>query len=218
MKIGTDGILLGSWVDCSDKKNGLDIGTGTGVIAIMMCQKNTKLKMHGIEISKNACLDADYNFKISNWKNNLELFKCSLEEHSRDFQYDIICSNPPFFKTTFTSKDKETSLAKHQESLSYIKVIEFANKQLTKKGSVNLIIPFDTAEDCKRIALNNDLHLTKECIIYPKKNIKASRSLLEFSKEKSILKKEELIIENDNRHDYTTDYKKLTRDFYTIFS
>lgn len=218
MKIGTDGILLGAWVNCKQKNNGIDIGTGTGVIAIMMCQQNPNIKIDAIEISINASKDAILNFKNCVWNHNLKLFTAPLKKFKPPKEYDIIVSNPPFFKSNYLPTNKEKSLAKHEDGLTYRDVILFATKNLSNTGTVNLVIPFDSYENCRTIATNNNLFLNRECIVYPKANKPANRVLLEFGKTQTIVKEEKLIIENEKRHDYTTDYKKLTRDFYTIFN
>ena len=217
MKIGTDGILLGAWVNCINKRNGLDIGCGTGVIAIMMCQKNPNIKMTAIEISKEAVKDAIINFENCKWNNNLNLKNQDFKDYKPTYKYDLIVSNPPFYQDGYKSNNPTKSLAKHEGELNFSSIIEFSNKNLTEKGTLNLIIPFKNGEKCKSIAKKQNLHLSRECVIYPKANKSATRVLLEFSKVNIDTKNEELIIENDKRHDYTTDYKNLTRDFYTIF-
>ena len=218
MKIGTDGILLGAWVNCVNKKNGLDIGCGTGVITIMMCQKNPIIRMTAIEISKEAAKDAIINFENCRWNKNLVLKNQDFKEYKPTNKYDLIVSNPPFYKDGYLPNNQTKRIAKHEGELNYCNIIEFSTKNLTENGTVNLIIPFKNNEKCKSFAKKNNLHLSRECVVYPKAYKSASRVLLEFSKNNIETKKEELIIENDKRHDYTTDYKNLTRDFYTIFN
>ena len=107
MKIGTDGILLGAWADCENKKNGLDIGCRTGVIAIMICQKNPIIKMTALEISNEAIKDAIINFNICKWNNNLTLYHQDLNKHIPTKKYDFIVTNPPFYNDGFKPKNKE---------------------------------------------------------------------------------------------------------------
>ena len=217
MKIGTDGILLGAWADCENKKNGLDIGCGTGVIAIMICQKNPIIKMTALEISNEAIKDAIINFNICKWNNNLTLYHQDINKHIPTEKYDFIVSNPPFYNDGFKPKNKEKSLAKHEEDLNYKSVITFAKRNLAEKGTLNLIIPFKDGKSCLSFAEKLNLHLSREYIVYPKSDKAANRLLLEFSHQKIEPKRGELVIEHEQRHQYTQDYKNLTRDFYTIF-
>ena len=217
MKIGTDGILLGAWADCENKKNGLDIGCGTGVIAIMICQKNPIIKMTALEISNEAIKDAIINFNICKWNNNLTLYHQDLNKHIPTKKYDFIVTNPPFYNDGIKPKNKEKSLAKHEEDLNYKSIITFAKKNLTEKGTLNLIIPFKDGKSCLSFAEKLNLHLSREYIVYPKSDKPANRLLLEFSHQKIEPKRGELVIEHEQRHQYTQDYKNLTRDFYTIF-
>ena len=217
MKIGTDGILLGAWADCENKKNGLDIGCGTGVIAIMICQKNPIIKMTALEISNEAIKDAIINFNICKWNNNLTLYHQDLNKHIPTKKYDFIVTNPPFYNDGFKPKNKEKSLAKHEEDLNYKSIITFAKKNLTEKGTLNLIIPFKDGKSCLSFAEKLNLHLSREHVVYPKSDKPANRLLLEFSHQKIEPKRGELVIEHEQRHQYTQDYKNLTRDFYTIF-
>ena len=218
MKIGTDGILLGAWASSHGKTQGIDIGTGTGVIAIMMCQKNPLIKIDAIEISEDAAKDALLNFNNCKWKKNISLLNKDLKKHLPNYKYDLIVSNPPYFNSGYLPNNKDKSLAKHIESLSYNDVLNFANKQLNQNGTVNLILPYSSYENCKKKADEHQLYCKRECIVYPNIRKAPSRILLEFSKEKHQIETKKLIIEKDNRHDYTEDYKKLTRDFYTIFN
>ena len=217
MKIGTDGILLGAWANCKNKINGLDIGCGTGVIAVMICQKNPEIKMTALDISKDAVKDATINFNNCKWHNNLTLYHQALKEHVALGKYDLIVSNPPFYNDGFKPKNIERSMAKHEDSLSYKEIIYFAEKNLTEKGTLNLIIPFKQEKECINFAKKSNLHLSREYIVYPKADKAANRTLLEFTYNKIETERGELIIENEHRHQYSEYYKNLTRDFYTIF-
>ena len=217
MKIGTDGILLGAWADLSDKKKGIDIGSGTGVISIMLCQRNEILEIDSIEVSERAVVDAKKNIKNCKWNKRIKLKHADLKLFSTENKYDLIISNPPYFKKSLKPKDLDRLKARHEESLNYKDVLNFSEKHLLKNGTINLILPIDQKQEVIEYAEKFGLYVNKECIVFPKPNKNPHRLLIELSKTKKTLESQSLIIENDGRHNYTDNYKKLTREFYTIF-
>jgi tRNA1Val (adenine37-N6)-methyltransferase len=217
MKIGTDGILLGAWADVSQSKNILDIGAGTGIIAIMQAQKNNQLNIEAIEIEKAACIDAQHNFNNCPWTKRLKLHHLSLSAFQPKKAYDTIISNPPFFENSLASKSVERNHARHNSSLHFNTIISFAVKNLSKNGSLSLILPVDQGLLCTINAEKSGLFIIRKCNVFPNSIKKQHRLLLEFSKTKKPLIESNLIIETNNRHEYTEDYKSLTRDFYIIF-
>ena len=218
MKIGTDGILLGAWADLSDKKKGIDIGSGTGVISIMLCQRNEILEIDSVEVSERAVVDAKKNIKNCKWNERINLIHKDLKLFSTENKYDLIISNPPYFKKSLKPKDLDRLKARHEESLNYKDVLNFSEKHLLKKGTINLILPIDQKQEVIEYAGKFGLYINKECIVFPKPNKNPHRLLIELSKTKKTLESQSLIIENDGRHNYTDNYKKLTREFYTIFN
>ena len=218
MKIGTDGILLGAWADLSDKKKGIDIGSGTGVISIMLCQRNEILEIDSIEVSERAVVDAKKNIKNCEWNKRIKLKHADLKLFSTENKYDLIISNPPYFKKSLKPKDLDRLKARHEESLNYKDVLNFSEKHLLKNGTINLILPVDQKQEVIEYAEKFGLYISKECIVFPKPNKNPHRLLIELSKTKKTLESQSLIIENDGRHNYTDNYKKLTREFYTIFN
>ena len=217
MKIGTDGILLGAWANVSSAKRALDIGTGTGVIALMQAQKNSTINIDAIEVDSGACIDAEQNFTRSPWKNRLHLFHSALENFNPTCKYDTIISNPPFFENSLISKSKKRTLARHSASLHYSEVLSFAKNQLTPKGNICLILPYSEEEKCIKTATDLGFYMNRKCNVFPKKHKNQHRTLFEFSLFANNLTHQTLIIENEKRHDYTNDYKSLTKDFYIIF-
>ncbi len=217
MKIGTDGILLGAWAETSDSNHIIDIGTGTGVIAIMQCQKNESTQLDAIEISKESCFDAEQNIKNCPWKNRIQLHETSIQKFTSTKKYDHIISNPPFFINSLSPIDNERKKARHTEFLSYNDILVFALNNLSKKGRVSLILPIDEGEKCILISEKFNLHISRKCFVQPKAYKTPHRLLLEFSKEKTDISETNLIIEKKERHHYTDEYKAITKDFYSIF-
>ena len=217
MKIGTDSILLGAWADLSDKKKGIDIGSGTGIISIMLCQRNEILEIDSIEVSEKAVLDAKKNIKNCKWNERINLIHKDLRLFSTENKYDLIISNPPYFQKSLKPKDLDRLKARHEVSLNYKDVLNFSEKHLLKNGTINLILPIDQKQELIEYAEKFGLYVSKECIVFPKPNKNPHRLLIELSKTKKTFESQSLTIENDGRHNYTDNYKKLTREFYAIF-
>ena len=217
MKIGTDGILLGAWADTYNSNYIIDIGTGTGVIAIMQCQKNTSALVDAVEISNEACIDAKQNINNSPWKDRIHLHKSSIQKLISNKKYDHIISNPPFFINSLNPEDSERKKARHTTHLSYVDILGFATKNLSNKGKVSLILPVEDGEKSILISNKFELWVSRKCFVQPKAHKKPHRLLLEFTNEKTKVSENNLIIENKERHDYTEEYKAITKDFYTIF-
>ena len=218
MKIGTDGILIGAWVNVSNKFKALDIGSGTGIISIMLCQRNLNLELDSVELSPSAIKDAKINIENCNWSNRIKLFHQDLKDFHPDSNYDLIVSNPPYFKKSLQPSNSERSKARHQNDLKLEDIIKFSNQNLTKDGTLNIILPFEQKKEAKEFAKKHGLNSIRECAVYPKPEKAPHRILIEFSRnENKQIIKESLVIEKAGRHNYSEDYKKLTREFYTIF-
>ena len=216
MKVGTDGVLLGAWVSLdSNIQKILDIGSGTGVIGLMLAQRNSEAQIDAIEIEENAFEQSVENFENSDWNNRLFCYNTSLKEFQKeiDENYDLIVSNPPFYNSTFKELDDKKALAKHTISLTYDSLLNSTSKLLSKKGTCAFIIPYDEE--------SNFLKTAKGCTLYPKritrvkghKSALVKRSLIQFSFEQIQTEISELTIEI-KRHVYTAAYKKLVQDFY----
>ncbi|MGB1314797.1 MAG: tRNA1(Val) (adenine(37)-N6)-methyltransferase [Chitinophagales bacterium] len=213
MKVGTDGVLLGAWVKCSTAKKILDIGAGTGLISLMLAQQNPNAKITAIELETNASLECKSNFTASKWKENLELIQGDIKDFNSLDVFDFIVSNPPFFNASFKNENKNKTIARHTESLSFEVLLKKTSELLTKNGSANFVIPF--SEKKHFIALAKSENLFPKRITYVKGNETApvKRILLEFTKTKQHLQENTLVIEI-SRHNYTKEYIDLTKEFY----
>ena len=217
MKIGTDGILLGAWVNCQNCTYILDIGTGTGVIALMMAQRNENASIDAIEIDENSIKDASMNFNNSTWSNRLNLIHHDVTSFRTAKNYDLIVCNPPFFNNSLKPNDNSRALARHNDKLNITEIAKFSTQKISNKGRVCLILPISSLDEVKLIFAKFQLELIRICFVKPKPHKQPHRILLEFGKQKQSLQKETITIENEGRHNYTEDYKNLTREFYTIF-
>lgn len=218
MKVGTDGVLLGAWVNCIDIKKALDIGTGTGLIALMIAQRSNA-DIDAIDIEENACTEAKTNIAASSWSNRINIFHNSIQEFSKliNKKYDLIVSNPPFFDNSLKAGYNERSTARHTDTLSTSELFNSVKKMLNHNGRFAVVIPSDKIQQYFSKAENENLNCNKLLWIKPTPAKQAKRVLLEFSFNQSKLNESELIVEKYGRHKYSEEYKELTKDFYLKF-
>ena len=216
MKIGTDGVLLGAWIDVSDTKSILDIGTGTGVIAIMAAQRTENTIIHGVEIDEAAFEQAQSNMNQSHWKERLTPFHQSIQDFTREAtqKYDLIASNPPFFSGGTLSDSLSRNDVRHTIKLPNGELLSCARRLLAPGGRLAVILPYIEGLRFQEQAESYGLYCNRITEVHPKKGKPVERLLLEFSMEQKALVKEELIIQFDKRNDYTADYIALTKEFY----
>jgi len=215
MKVGTDGVLLGVWADVSSVKNCLDIGTGTGLISLIIAQRCNAI-IDAIEINKNSFDEAKENFDNSKWSHRINAFHSSFQEFykSSSKKYELIITNPPYFKNSLKSEDIGRNLARHNDELSLDDLLSGLVKLLNPSGKFCLILPTEQLEDFKKMALEKKLFCKKQTNVRTTPTKDAKRVLLEFRLKDSPLINEELIIEQNGRHQYSDEYINLTKDFY----
>ncbi len=211
MKVGTDGVLLGAWSDVVGNSV-LDIGTGTGVIALMLAQRS-KAKITAIEIEENAFWQATENVNISKWRSRVEVINSSLQDFVSSFKFDTIVSNPPFFNNSQKTPDSKRNFARHTDSLSFEELLKFTSENLSDIGKASFIIPFDSESDFLEISKRYNFFVSKICRVKGTIASPVKRSLIELSFNYEDCKESELVIEI-SRHIYTEDYINLTKDFY----
>lgn len=219
MKVGTDAVLLGAWVSVNQFPDSiLDIGSGTGVISLMLAQRTDALTIDGVEVEDNAYEQCVENFEKSDWADRLFCYHSSFEDFVEELQdeeekYDLIVSNPPFYSDNFESESEARNKARFTSSLSFDNLITGAVKLLSSSGEFAVIIPFKEESEFIKIAKTNSLFISRMCRVRGSATSEIKRSLLTFSfKERQIIE-EELVIEV-SRHNYTEDYINLTKDFY----
>jgi tRNA1Val (adenine37-N6)-methyltransferase len=215
MKVGTDGVLLGAWADISGAESILDIGTGTGLIALMLAQRSRAL-IAAIDIDKDTILQAKENIDNSPWHDRISVQHISLQELAlaKDRCYDLIVSNPPYFQNSLKCPDKKRNIARHGESLGQKDLVENSAKLLTVAGRLAVIIPAANGEEFIRIAGQSGLFCLRKTNVFPREEISVKRLLLEFGRKEKECIESNLIIESGERHCYSDEFKWLTRDFY----
>jgi len=217
MKIGTDGVLLGAWAPISDATYSiLDIGSGTGILSLMLAQRSVADQIDALEIDADAYEEAVGNFENSPWSDRLFCYHAGLDEFMEEpeDEYDLIVSNPPFHTETYFSGDEKRDQARFTESLPFEDLVEAADLLLSENGIFAVIIPF--ASEDKFISLANDFDLFPVKITRVKgmPSTEIKRSLLAFSRNQTPdFPVDELTIEIE-RHNYTPEYIALTKEFY----
>lgn len=212
MKIGTDGVLLGAWANATNAKRILDVGTGTGLISLMLAQRFPSAEIWGLEIDENAANEANLNFQNSPFTDRLNLVQNSLQNFESPQVFDFIISNPPFFDFTHPEISARNT-ARQQSDLTLKELLVHSNRLLSDKGKAAYIIPFE--KEVEFLSFAQNLKLFPEKITRVKGNAQTAfkRSLILFSHENLEIEWAELIIEIE-RNVYTEEYIQLTRDFY----
>lgn len=216
MKVGTDGVLLGAWTSLNHLPNTiLDIGTGTGIIALQMAQRSTAQIIDAIEIDNNAFEQAVENLENSPWSDRLYCYHASIQEFMEEINdnYDLIVSNPPFYNDLFPSKNDARSKARSTSALPFETLVKSASKLLSKNGIFSIILPYKEEESFIGLAKEHGLLANKICRVKGTPSSTTKRSLMEFSFIKKNPIVEGLIIETA-RHQYTNEYINLVKDFY----
>ena len=216
MKIGTDGVLLGAWTSIKHNPNSiLDIGAGTGVIALQLAQRSDAEIIDALEIDDNAFEQALDNFESSPWNNRLFCYHISLENFAKEIEdrYDLIVSNPPFYNDDFESNSKARNTARFTSALSFENLLSAVSELLSDHGTFSVIIPFKEEKNFIALAEKNNLFIANICRVKGSQTTEVKRSLLEFSFHNINKKITELVIEN-GRHQYTSEYQNLVKDFY----
>lgn len=214
MKVGIDGVLLGAWTSVEGCKNILDVGTGTGLIALMLAQR-TEALITGIDIEKDAVDQAIENVKNSLWEKQINIQEQSFQDYANtsNERFDVIVSNPPYFVNSLKAPTESRSTARHTDSLSHRELIENAMKILSPNGRICLILPLNEGIECIRIAKSLGLLCSKRVNVYPKRNGEIKRLLLEFKTAQTETEVTHLVIE-EGRHQYSAEFTKFAKDYY----
>lgn len=212
MKVGIDSVLLGAWTRLSQEKHILDLGTGTGILALMMAQR-TNAKVDAVEINRQAFLQAEDNIKNSIFDNNIKCYNSSIQDFTSPYLYDLIISNPPYFEDSLKAKSHARSTARHTDTLSFEELLETSSALLTKNGKIALILPFSSLNKISLIAQQLKLHIARTTEVRGKEHKAPNRILIMLQKEETVASNDSLVIYNSEGR-YTEEFKSLTQNFY----
>jgi tRNA1Val (adenine37-N6)-methyltransferase len=221
MKVGTDGILLGAWTNIVGCSQILDIGTGTGLLALMLAQRSQSLQpsinpiINAVEIDRDAYLQAMENIKRSPWTEQITVHHGSIQDFAKtcDKQYDLIIANPPFFENAYKSPQISRNLARHSDRLLQTDVLHIASQLLKSTGHLAVIYPTDLAEAFLRKAEVFGLFGDRKLLVKPTPQSSIKRILLELRKV-PVPAQESVITIEVEKHIYAEDYIALVKDFY----
>lgn len=214
MKVGTDGVLLGAW--SSGGKRILDIGTGTGLVSLMMAQRFPQAEIVGIDIDEEACSQAAENVKASPFAERVKIIHVPLQNFSEQEwgTFDTIVSNPPFFTNSLKNLDKQKTLARHTDTLPFDDLLRGVRRLLTDEGMFSLIIPMDVFPLFDAHASMERFFIKRRCKVKTVERKQPKRVLLTYSKKLSLelLEEEEILTNSDgSRSEW---YQTLTQEFY----
>jgi tRNA1Val (adenine37-N6)-methyltransferase len=215
MKVNTDGVLLGAWGNVENVNTVLDIGTGTGLIALMLAQR-CNASITGIEIENKAAEEALQNVKQSKWNDRISILPVSFQQFvaTTELRFDLIISNPPFFSNSEKSTNPDLLIARHNDLLPFTDIISGACKLLTIRGRLSLILPSSEASGFIALAQKQRLYLNRVTGVKPFSGKEQNRILMEFGRQKSPFIENEISVYDNSRKEYSTEFKILARDFY----
>lgn len=213
MKVGTDGVALGAWVGCENVTRAIDIGCGSGLIALMLAQRCGAM-IEAIDIDRGACQDACDNVARSPWADRIKVISTSLAEYIPSFKADLIVSNPPFFADGALSPCAERASARHEGSLNYRTLIDFAAAHLAPSGRLAFIYPYGREDDIIYKAEMSHLKLRSIATLRQRASRPPVRTMYEFSLTDGPIIREDIIIRNDDGLTYTEAFGSLCKDFY----
>ncbi len=225
-KVGTDGVLLGAWASVENAGSILDVGTGTGLIALMLAQRtaasivDTGIHIVALEIDKESCEQAMDNVRMSPWNQRIKVINRSFQDYceTEHTMFDLIVSNPPFFSDSRKPDKPGKEISRHDTLLGLGEMVSGVGKLLTPEGKFCVILPVEESNKLQKLAGENGLHLYRICRVSPNTNLPVKRNLLEFRRKPvESIEESEMAIERDRRHDYTDAYRELTQDFYLAF-
>jgi len=214
-KVGTDAVLLGSWVQVSENdRRFLDIGTGSGVIALMLAQRShTDARIEAIEIGRIETEQAEQNVRQSPWPEKVVVHNIALQDFKSEGKFDLIVSNPPYFERSLLPPDPERIRARHTHQLSFDELLEGVVRLMLPRGRVAVVLPFERMTDFSQRALAQKLFPSRITHFRTRKHKAVERVLAEFKFEKTSTKESELILYSDGEA-WSEEYRNLTRDFY----
>lgn len=215
MKVGTDAVLFGSCIFPNSAKRILDIGTGSGIIALMLAQKSSAL-IDAVDLDEKAFAQSTENFKISPWYNRLRSYHLSFQDFSNRINaplYDLIVSNPPYFHHASKPNEPSRLHARHNDALTFEELIEGVNKLLLPTGKLCVILPCKEGMEFMDKAQRKGLFCRKLIRIKTKNQRIEKRLIMEFHYTFGLLEEEEIIIHDDDGN-FTEEYIQLTKDYY----
>jgi tRNA1Val (adenine37-N6)-methyltransferase len=217
LKVGTDGVLFGAWVAYAGAKRILDIGTGTGLLALIAAQRNHEATIDAVEIDDPSAQQAAQNVADSPWADRIRVHRMDVRRMRSVDRFDLIICNPPYYEGYFTSQDQRVGLAKHSNELHLSELIAAVRELLTPDGRFNVIIPLNREEEFLKAVNGTKLAVTRRCVVRYVGHRPPKRLLLELDRSGKEMEDRELTIEASGPFDYTAEYRALITDLFPGF-
>ena len=217
MKVGTDGVLLGAWARVEHCRHILDMGTGTGLVALMAAQRS-EAHIVAIDLDAEAVAQATDNVAASPWKERIHVLEADARNlefkiQNSEFLFDSILCNPPFFENSLKCPDAQRTMARHTDTLTFDELARSAARLLAPEGELSVVIPHDRAHDMTVSCACHGLFATRQTIVVPVEGGKPKRILMAFTREGAAHAPATLCIQDKQRH-HTPEYVRLVEDFY----
>ena len=220
MKVCTDACLFGAWaaadVQIQTAKNILDIGSGTGLLSLMLAQQ-TSAHITAIEMEAGAFEQTKANFELSPWKERLDAIHNSIQDYASNNNqnlFDCIITNPPFYEQDLNSPDNAKNLASHSTALPWDELVKSVATLLQENGTWYVLVPTLRAYTMQKLALMNGLQLSEECLMYNDAKHLPIRAMLKFVKQKeAVIQRKKIIIKNADQS-YTAEFSSYLKDYY----
>jgi len=217
-RVGTDGVLLGAWTNIYKSLQILDVGTGTGLIALMLAQRtDPEVNIEAIEPDAFAFELATHNICESPYKQRVSVFKHSFQNFISEKKYDLIVCNPPFFENSLKPPNEQRSRERHSESLPHPVLIGTSNNLLSPSGRLAIILPVTEGNGFIKLAGSSGLNLSRQCAVFSKETKPQERWLLEFSVVQKASPEQSKLTLLDSKGSWTDEYRLLTKNFYLHF-
>lgn len=221
MKVGTDGVLLGAWLDVKGAERGLDIGTGTGLLSLMLAQRDSRIRMDAIDVDASACEQAQMNVAESSFKDRIEIHNLSFQEfaESARCKYDLLICNPPFYVNGLLPDCHRRTQARHADALPLEQLFRGAARILKKGGILGLVYPFQYYEALLQEAVEHKFYPQKVLFLKPTplKSVHRAFIKLVLDHQYNAVEEEFVILEEGGRHVYSRRFKEITNGFYLQF-
>ncbi len=227
MKVGTDGVLLGAWAASQIALQGdvvdslLDIGSGTGVISLMMAQELEAATITAVEVEELAATESDYNFKNSPWSSRMSVVHSTFQSFCGEKKgvqtFDVIISNPPYFIGSLKNAQQAKIAARHTELLPYEELVKGVGEMLSEDGAFYVVLPYEQSSILITLAAFEGLYLRRKMDVQGNVSSPVKRVLMKFTRQKGDTASDTLVIEKERRGDYTEKYREMTKKYYLKF-
>lgn len=215
-RVGTDGTLLGAWAPIDGAKRILDVGTGTGLVALMLAQRAPEATLVGVEKHAAAAAESSFNFAQSPFADRMKLLEMDFRVFAtaNEAPFDLIVSNPPYFRNRVLSENADRNSWRQQDHLGLDTLVEIAAAHLTETGRLGLVLPIEEETAIELIGTANGLFPKRKCYVHTTPAKPAKRILLELSRIKTECQVDKLIVQTGGRNEYSPAYLALTCDFH----